>query len=111
MNELKYLYYWNKKILSKKTNCQLIWTSQYERNSLILSLHFLLETWNHIDKCSQNTGEIFWIYGGTQGPREGGKKGTLYHGPAGTVARESLRAHDQFSVIKPNIISVSQLSV
>jgi len=39
--------------------------SQYERNSVISSLHFLLETWNHIDKCSQNTGGMFWIYSGT----------------------------------------------
>jgi len=34
-------------------------------NSLISSLHFLLETWNHIDKCSQNTGGMFWIYSDT----------------------------------------------
>ena len=40
------------KSLSKKTNGQLIWTSQYVRNSLIASLYFLLESWNHTDKCS-----------------------------------------------------------
>ena len=33
---------------------------------MISSLHFLLETWNHIDKCSQNIGGMFWrIYSGT----------------------------------------------
>jgi len=53
--------------LSKETNRQLIWTSQYERNSLIVisDLHFLLETWNHIDKLSQNTGGMFWIHSDT----------------------------------------------
>jgi len=35
MNELKYLYYWNKKSWAKKRNRQLIWTSRYEQNSLI----------------------------------------------------------------------------
>jgi len=56
-----------KKSLCKKTNRQLMWTSQYERNWLMVisSLHFLLETWNGIDKCSQNIGGIFWIYIGT----------------------------------------------
>jgi len=34
MNELKYLYYWNKKKL-EKTNRQLLRTSQYKRNSFI----------------------------------------------------------------------------
>ena len=50
-----------KKLEHKKTNRQLIWTSQYERNSLMVisSLHCLLETWNHIDKFSQNTGGMF----------------------------------------------------
>jgi len=43
-----------------------MWTSHYERNSLISRLHFLLETWNHIDKCSQNSGGMLWIYSGTQ---------------------------------------------
>ena len=41
-----------------------MWTSQYERNSLISSLHFLLETWNRIDKFSQNSGGMIWIYSG-----------------------------------------------
>jgi len=30
------------------------------------------------------------------GPTSGGTRGALYPGPAGTVARESLSAHDQF---------------
>jgi len=34
-------------------------------NLLISSLDFMLESWNHIDKCSQNTGGMFWIYNGT----------------------------------------------
>ena len=47
--------------LSKKANYHLVWTSKYERSSLIPSLHFLMETWNHIDECSQCTGGMFWI--------------------------------------------------
>jgi len=61
-----------------------------------VSLHFLLETWNPIDKCSQNTGGIFWICSATQGLRQGGTRGTLYPGPAGTWARESLNTYDIF---------------
>jgi len=48
--------------LGQKTNRLPIWTSQYERNSLILSLHFLLETWI---ECLQNTNGMFWIYSDT----------------------------------------------
>jgi len=40
-------------------------------NWLISSLHFLLETWNHIKKCSRNTGGMFWIYNGTLSTRAG----------------------------------------
>jgi len=54
-----------KKLEYKKANRQLTCTSQYERNSLISSLYFLLETWNLIHKCSQNTGGMFWMYSDT----------------------------------------------
>jgi len=37
-----------------------IWTKLID-----LSFYFLLETWNHIDKFSQKTGGMFWIYSGT----------------------------------------------
>jgi len=64
MNELKYFYYWNKKSLSQKkdssTNMDVtIWTKLID----FKFFYFLLETWNHIDKCAQNTGGMFWIYG------------------------------------------------
>ena len=54
------------KILSKKkessTNMDVtIWTKLIDFNSF----YFLQEAWNHIDKCSQKTGGMFWMYSGT----------------------------------------------
>jgi len=65
MNELTYLHYWNKKSLRKKRIVN--WYGRHNMNEThwFQSLHFLLETWNHIDKYSQNTGGMFWIYSGT----------------------------------------------
>jgi len=63
------------KSLSKKTNLQLIRTSQYEWNSLILSLVFLLETWNDMDKCSPN---IFLNIQWHPRPTRRGTRGTVH---------------------------------
>jgi len=57
------------KKLEQETNHQLIWMSQYEQNSLIPSLHFLLETWYHIDKCLQDSGGMLWSHCGTLSTR------------------------------------------
>jgi len=47
-----------------------IWYGRHNMNEThwFQSLHFLLETWDHIDKCSQNTGGMFLIYSGTRRP-------------------------------------------
>jgi len=85
INEVLYLYYWNKKSLSKQTNRQVIWTSQYETR--LLWFQVSISCWR-LDTISINfhkTPVEYFEY--TVAPR-----------------RRSPRYHDHFNPIFPMLM-------